>query len=280
MRVLFSYTYYTSNVVSDRGGKDEWSSMRRATLYGRGLIESARVLKKHFPTARMVVHVPQDELLLPETRLKQQRTRYLKVLQRMPNVDICVFTPEHIGRTCMPQGQMLRMSRYLPFLKLAPGRAVVARDADSILSVRDILHVKAWLKDETRNYLVYRELEMGTDLPMGGGLAIKNEPVNRDDWENAVALEEFDEHALTRMLPNSVVEQLRELAGKKDPRSAARSMLKASRLRLLRTRMKCNGDWYEYSSKSSLMLWKDSEEAWLVGKQGATVRDEDMTWIR
>lgn len=279
MRVLFSYTYYTSNVASGRG-KDDWSSTHRALVYGTGLIASARMLQRHFPSARMIVHVPQAEIDAKETRLKDRRHTYLKALMRMPNVDICVFTPEHIGRTHMSRGQMLRMSRYLPFLKLAPGRAVVVRDADSILSVRDIQHIKAWLKDETRNYLVYRELEMGTDMPMGGGLAIKNEPVNRDDWENAVALEEMDEHALTRMLPNAVVEQMRELAEKKDPRSAARSMLKASRLRLLRTRMKCNGDWYEYDSKSAKMLWRDSEEEWWCGKQSSTVSDTDLDWVR
>lgn len=267
MKVTFSYTYYTRPCAAEREHKDTWTSMRRTWVYGNGLIQNALLLKRWLPAARMLVWVPEDELMAVQmTRQQQERSKYLNLLKKMPNVELRAFTRGDIyaaEHPTMPRGQMLRMSRYLPLLHLRQGHAVVVRDADSVLSHRDILHIKDWLKDPARDYLIYQELKMGPSLPMGGGIAVKNHRISRAKWNQSLGNPKnyCDELALSSMLPERVVEQMRQLQSRTDKRSLSRPMLKFCSVRMLRTRLACNGDWFEYSSGKWTALWNDSEES-------------------
>lgn len=286
MKILFSYTYYTKPTESNRDSKDRWTTPHRAMVYGSGLVKTALLLRREFPEARMIVYVPQaeiEELTHRETRCKARRHQYLRQLMRMANVSICAFNAAHIGTTLMPEGQMLRMSRYLPFLQLKEGRAVIVRDADSILSTRDIRYIKDWLKDPTRDYLVYQEIKMGSDMPMGGGIAIKNRGISQETWDQAISTSTCDEYALADMLPADISVELRKLQEQRDTRSQSRFMLRLCGVRMLRMRLAYNGDWYEYADGKKTLLWRDSEEEYYAQKKETATsdldKDEDF-WVR
>jgi hypothetical protein len=270
MRIVFSFTYYTQPVNSSRPGKDSWHAVRRAYTYGLGLLTSARVLQKHWPKARIVIHVPAEELEKRHTRQQVKIGKYLKVLASMPNVHILAFSNQDIPETpYMTQGQRLRMSRYVPFLYLKPGCACIVRDADSVVSVKDIQIIQSWLKDETREWLIYQEIKMGMTMPMGGGIGLKHTAIDKETWERALLHSEFDEDALRMMLPKDVQTTLQ----KRDlwPRLASRCLVKLPSLQLLQMRMALNGDYYSWCKAKHELIWEDVDEE---------ERMKTIEWIR
>ena len=255
-RVVWAYTLYTQTCTANRQGKDWYSSWRRAAVYGNGLLRNAAALKSLWPQARMAVYVPENEVKV-STRAKQHTQKVLKALSKLANVDIVMFSFADVPKAeAMPLGQRLRCSRYLPFLTAGPHDIVVARDADSLITARDVQHVKAWQASGTE-WLIYQEIMMGRKLPMGGGLAHRGQlPEKR--WREAFAAgHAFDEKAMSDIFDTATQLDLENRA--EWPRAKTqRSLIKRPTFWLLRTRMAWDGAYFEYASeKRYFLLWPD-----------------------
>lgn len=80
-----------------------------------------------------------------------------------PPLELIAFRP----------GQNPMIERYRPFFDdIDNVKACIVRDMDSILSKADADLVNAWLEDDTKDVLWFREYLMQT-YPMGGGIGVK-----------------------------------------------------------------------------------------------------------
>lgn len=224
----FCFVLYTTRCSAKRGRYDDMRTFKqRLSVYGGGIRKNAVEIQRLFPHARVLVFVPDFELLVPRMPTRNGanagRASHVNILQKYlhdlcsvhSNVSVVPFSLlsllplKRSGKrmTSMTMGQILRCARYLPLCSCydhGDNSPVVVRDADSIVSDLDAAIIKAWLAGP-QTWLVFQELHMSSGLPMGGGVALKT-PLTPSVWGRAcegLRAKHTDEHLLGRLMPPS-----------------------------------------------------------------------------
>jgi hypothetical protein len=224
----FCFVLYTTRCSAKRGRHDDMRTFQqRLSMYGGGIRKNAVEIQRLFPLARVLVFVPDFELLVPQMHTrngaKAGRASRVNMLQTYlhdlcsvhSNVSVVPFSLlsllplKRSGRrmTNMTMGQILRCARYLPLCSSydrVDKSPVVVRDADSIVSDLDAAIIKSWLAGP-QMWLVFQELHMSSGLPMGGGVALKT-PLTASVFGRAcegLRAKHTDEHLLGRLMPPS-----------------------------------------------------------------------------